>query len=105
MIIADIKEPWMPIEEAFAAQAYKELVREVGPKHSLRGKKAEAVARRQDCDDVLFILEGGGCAVVHLTFQGNEESDPRWPSTEIFSSIEEWRIKRMLPDHEDFVSL
>jgi hypothetical protein len=106
MKLPELKEPWLLIEQRFIATTADELAREVGPQHVLRGKKARAIARRQDCDDVLFALEDGtsACAVVHLTYSRREESDPRWPSTEIFSSLEEWHAKRMLPDHEDFVS-
>jgi len=35
---------------------------------------------------------------VHLTWSRHRESDPRWPETAIYGSIEEWRIARN--DHE-----
>ena len=101
-----VKEPWLLIEPVFAAAACAELRRELGPYHILKGKSVTALARRQDCDDVLFSIDGAAreCAVVHLTYSRKEEADPAWPFTEVFSSIEAWCTERMLPDHEDFVS-
>jgi hypothetical protein len=104
MKMDDLEQPWIPMEPSEVPKAFAELVREVGPKHPLRGKTAKAIARRQDCDDVLFQLADRGYAVVHLTFQGNEEIDPRWPETELFDSLEEWKERRMMPDHVDWIS-
>jgi hypothetical protein len=57
------------------------------------------VARRADGDDVLF-LSDTIVAVVHLTWAKNP--DPTQPSTEIFSSIEDFVSRRMNRDHDDF---
>jgi hypothetical protein len=104
MQIQELKQPWMTLEAKFTTSTVDELYREIGANHALNGKKVSAVARRQDCDDILFLFEGeAGCAVVHLTYRGKIEPDPRWPSTEIFVSLEAWRLQRMIPDHEEFV--
>ena len=49
-----------------------------------------AVARRQDCDDVLFVSvdEPPAVAVVHLTYANRPELDPRWPRTTFFDSMQ-----------------
>jgi hypothetical protein len=62
------------------------------------------LARRQDCDDVLFALEDGTgrVAVVHLSYQ--IERDPRWPSVEWFDGIEDFCRRRMQTDHAAFVA-
>jgi len=105
-MLPELKEPWLLIEERSVDATGAELRREVGPRHVLKGKKVRALARRQDCDDVLFAIEDGSntFAVVHLTYSRKEESDPQWPSTQIFSSLEDWCTKCMIPDHEDFTS-
>ena len=48
----------------------QELLREVGVGHPLHGLPVRTLARRQDCDDVLFAIEDGTerVAVVHLTW-------------------------------------
>ena len=78
-----------------------ELAREVGRGHPLAGRVAHAIARRRDADDVLFWLPAGPAllALVHLTWQGRRERDPRWPATQFFGSIEEWITTVMRPDH------
>jgi len=85
-------------------QATVELAREVGPGHLLWQVPVRVLARRQDCDDVLFALEDGTgrVAVVHLTWQ--IEHDPRWPSIELFDDLEDFRRHRMRSDHETFVA-
>lgn len=91
--------PWRATEETLE----DELGREVGTGHPLAGRPAHAVARRSDTDDVLFWLPAGPAllALVHLTWQGRRERDPRWPATELFASVDEWVMKVMRPDHAD----
>jgi hypothetical protein len=89
-------EPYSP--DGLAA----ELQREVGPGHPLFGKSARALAVARDRDDVLFEINDGSnvqYAVVHLTWQ--KESNPLWPGTEFFSSLESW-IEWMKADHDDY---
>ena len=88
----DLPEPWIkvsPLEINFEAELKKEL----GIGHPLFGRTVRAIARRADNDDVLF--EVSGClrpfAVVHLTWSGKIDQDPRWPATTTFSNLEKWR--------------
>jgi hypothetical protein len=85
-------EPWAKVD-ADGQRLEAELKKEVGPKHQLFGKLAKAIARRADCDDVLFEIAGdtNEYAVVHLTWSGSTERDPRWPATTLFSSLDAWR--------------
>ena len=94
--------PWKPVEDAADSLA-AELDRETVPSHPLFGESVRALARRIDCDDVLFELlrPQGGYAVVHLTW--NEEQDPRWPRTHLHDSFEAWLQAVMRPDHEEYV--
>lgn len=73
--------PWGAIGSPDLATALViELHRELGPGHVLYGKKVQAIACRQDCDDVLFLIDGAeACAVVHLTYSQRPEPDPAWP--------------------------
>ncbi|MDB5215338.1 MAG: hypothetical protein JWO86_3265, partial [Myxococcaceae bacterium] len=91
-------EPWNVVNNAQGLEA--ELARELVPGHPLHGRpNLRAVARRADGDDVLF-LSDTIVAVVHLTWAKNP--DPTQPSTEIFSSIEDFVSRRMNRDHDDF---
>ena len=80
-----------------------ELVREAGAGHPLFGKSANALARAENRDDVLFEFEDAGrirYAVVHLTWSHRREHAAEWPSTQMFDSLAHW-IELMKADHED----
>ncbi len=98
----DVLPPWTTVRDSAAPGA--ELSRELCDKHALHGSQARAIARREDNDDVLFALEGGPApfAVVHLTWSGKEEPDPRWPACELFETLSDWRRDRMKLDHEEW---
>ena len=98
------REPWGPIQPDYVTRAEKELQREICAGHVLFGKPVKAIGARQDCDDVLFQLEASApmFAVVHLTY--NKESDPKWPGTELFESLQDLLQKRMIPDAEDWIN-
>ena len=94
-------EPWEYFVDGASAPA--ELEREMPSGHVLYGRKAVCIARRYDCDDVLFRLPDGPApyAVVHLTYR--RENNPEWPWTVLFSSLEEWVEKCMKRDHRDYI--
>jgi hypothetical protein len=101
----EIRLPWQVIFDSPEAQRLAtELSSELSAKHVLFGLNASAVAKRIDRDDVLFELAGGGTplAVVHLTWQ--RESDPRWPTTRLFTSLAQWVQDEMWPAHEEWGS-
>ena len=79
-------DPWDDIDEATARTLEHELRLELPAAHPLAGTSAIAIARRQDRDDVLFELDDGGFAVVHLTLKRASETDARWPRATIFRS-------------------
>lgn len=93
-------EPWREASGGLEA----ELAREVGAGHPLSGCRAVSVGRRDDRDDVLFFLPDNlqPLAVVHLTWTGGRESNPQWPRTTFYSSVEDWVERRMRPDHLEF---
>jgi hypothetical protein len=78
--------PWIATD----APLHDELAREVSPRHPLAGRRALAIARRGTADDVLFWLPDGPAllAMVHLTWR--HETDPEWPFTQLFDSVEAW---------------
>ncbi len=80
-----------------------ELKREVCNKHILFSVDAQAIARRCDCDDVLFKLSNftHQYAVVHLTY--SRESDSTFPITELYVDLEDWVKNRMLLDNQDYM--
>jgi hypothetical protein len=98
-------KPWRAVGSN-APQLQKELAAELGPDHPLKGRDLRAVAVRQDCHDVLFVssTEPQVVAVVHLTYANRPESDPRWPETTLFESIQDWMERGMKADHDDFFS-
>jgi len=94
--------PWVEVtSEAVTLQ--KELAAELGPRHPLKNRDMRAVARRQDCDDVLFVSadEPRVVAVVHLTYANRPEADPRWPGTIFFQSMEDWIERGMTTEKRE----
>jgi hypothetical protein len=94
--------PWHPEESQGSSQ---QLALEVGPGHVLYGRKAIAVAFSLAQDDVLFFLPDGPTplAVVHLTYSPVAPSSPRYtpglPATALYSSLQDWIDRCMIPDH------
>ena len=98
------RRPWCPVTPKEANEFEEELRREVCKEHVLFNRKVKAIGHRIDCADVLFHVEDAGTqmAVSHLTWK--EESNYNWPSTEFFTSTEDWIKTRMVPDVEDYQS-
>ncbi len=78
---------WRDVFGSEAASLEGELARELRSDHPLFGRRARAVARRTDCDDVAFEVESGGFCVVHLTW--TKESGGRWPRYEFVDRVPE----------------
>ncbi|MBF0503325.1 MAG: hypothetical protein HQM09_24615 [Candidatus Riflebacteria bacterium] len=94
-------EPWRAIKDE-GMDLVSELKIEVSVQHVLFNRHAVAIACRCDCDDVLFRLDDGSCAVVHLTWSGKREQDPGFPSTTIHNTLEDFVRDIMLPDAEEY---
>ena len=98
--------PWQPLEGGTPDDGtVRELRREICRLHVLHGVPVRPIARRQDCDDVLFeLLDGSGrFAVVHLTYARSREIDPRWPETTLFESWRQFE-RQMRDDHADWAA-
>jgi hypothetical protein len=67
----------------------EELRKECSPEHVLASRAFVGVAACGGCDSALFELDGGEWAVVHLTYAGRPEGDPRWPDVEAVGSWED----------------
>jgi hypothetical protein len=70
-----------------------ELQRELSSDHALFGVLVEVVADRDGAsDDVLFrrFDNRARFAVVHLTWRGSTEIDPRWPHVVFEGTFEEF---------------
>jgi hypothetical protein len=105
MSISSWLEPWTPIERAEERIALEaELRLELGAAHPLSSLPTVALARRHDRDDVLFEIDQGRVAEVHLTWRRSREPDPRWPETIIYECATAWVDERMRPHHEAFLS-
>jgi hypothetical protein len=96
-------EPWVVIDK-YADELVAELERELPEQHILYKKPVKALARRTDCDDVLFQIcdSSEQVAVVHLTWSGKQDLHTKFPWTEIFTSFAEFEKSRMQPDALEF---
>jgi hypothetical protein len=94
--------PWQPLSTS-GIGFVRELAKELSDRHALIGVPVVAVAKRSDCDDVLFATADTTkpLAVVHLTWSGHAEPDPTWPFTTIYKSWQDWIERCMRSDHEE----
>ncbi len=93
--------PWYPTDDPRDCSGLEgQLKREVSADHVLSGEAVRLLARRSDTDDALFELADVRVAEVHLTWRRTRETDPRWPGTVIFRSLEEWGQLSMEPLHQ-----
>ena len=97
-------EPWSSTEESgetYLKTFADQLALETRHGHILHGVPVRLIGRG-DGDDALFeLLDGTGrVAQVHLVWQGQQK--PPWPMATIFSNLDEWRVKSMVPDHREW---
>lgn len=100
-------EPWVSIDEygpATAQAMAHRLARELGRDYPLYGVRVETLARRGDCDDVLYrLLDGTGrVAVVHLTWTSDPPERYPYPWATLYPSFEAWADEGMAGDHREF---
>jgi hypothetical protein len=85
-------DPWVDLRGGGLEEAKErerllaELRAEVVDGHPLHGVDLVVVGRSYRQDDVLFALNDGRWAVVHLTFARPDR--PPWPSTSFYDSVE-----------------
>lgn len=100
-------EPWASTEsqdEAIGKAFRKQLEVEVARGHVLYGLPVQLIARGNGDDALFEILDGSSrVAEVHLTWKNGKESLP-WPHTTVYSGVEEWAEKSMLPAHEEWLA-
>ena len=98
--------PWKPLSDSGAKFFEAELARELVPHHLLHSHRTCAVAITVESDDVLYRLEDGSFAQVHLTHARNPaETVTSFPRTRTFETLVDWMITVMLPDHVDHFGL
>ena len=83
---------WRHVSNDETRKLLAELARELSPKHSLAGVELEVLARSEANDDVLFrrVDDPERVTVVHLTWRGAIEGDPRWPSVVFDGSFDDF---------------
>lgn len=92
-------KPWKALSEAGAKVYEDELARELAVHRPLYGHQFYAVAITVESDDVLYRLDDGTFAQVHLTFMKESPERPGWPGHDVFETLADWMIERMLPSH------
>jgi len=88
-----LPEGWFLTSADDARRLLDELQRELAPGHALSGVTLEPFADRGGArDDVLFrrLDNPARFAIVHLTWRGTTEPDPRWPSIVFEGTFEEF---------------
>ena len=91
------REPWCACS---LIELQQELERELSVGSCLFGVTACTVARRKDCDDVLFELFGdhapGEFAKVHLVWSG------KYPRITVYPTFQHWVSECMQPEADEW---
>ncbi|XAH25411.1 hypothetical protein AAFF27_09515 [Xylophilus sp. GW821-FHT01B05] len=100
----DWLEPWTSTagaDDGYLRTFAEQLARETSRGHELHQVPVKLIGRGNG-DDALFELQDGTgrVAQVHLVWQGRQK--PPWPGTAIFASLEDWRIKSMIPENREW---
>ena len=97
----DWLSPWSPISQNDRKGIEDELRREMPEGHVLAQCEILAIGASDNYDDFLFATDcpNKPIAAVHLTWSA--ETDPAWPSTVVYASIDEW-VVAMNEDHVNF---
>jgi hypothetical protein len=93
-------KPWRRVTDEQAMFFEGELKRVLAPHHPLFGRHLAAAAVTCETDDVLFQLDEGVLAQVHLTYALHPEA-PGFPYCQMFSTFGDWMLEAMLSDHLD----
>ncbi|WP_133487720.1 hypothetical protein [Aliiroseovarius marinus] len=83
-----LPQNWMPLGVFQKLYFQRALKRQMAPGHVLQGRRFRAVAKDASSDDVLYILDDGQAAVVHLTW--TKETSAAWPSTALYPSLSDF---------------
>jgi len=102
--------PWHSADEEEGDDDYRaaweeELALECSPEHQLYGLSVRMLGQRRGCDTAVFALADGRVAQVHLTWIEDMETDPRFPASGIYDSVQQWIDEEMIPDHKDWAKL
>ena len=80
-------EDWDIIDATSSPKWLKQLNSELNRTHPLYRRATKALARCYGQDDVLYQLDGGKCAIVHLTYSRNNADG--WPRFVAFEKLED----------------
>ena len=59
------------------------------------------VVRSKAADDVLFSMNNGQVAIVHLTWSAQAETPP-WPRHRLYPTLDAWAQQLMKPEHAEY---
>lgn len=95
--------PWHGVtDDAIRKGLLEQLQKEMPFGHVLTGEALHLIARRSDTDDALFVLSDDRVAEVHMTWRRGRETDPRFPVTSVFPTLDDWITESMIPTHQSF---
>ena len=96
-----VREPWYTVSDESVEALVSELRREAVAGHPLYDVDVVVIARREDRDDVAFMVPDGRVAVVHLTWSGRPESNSRYPTVIWYEGTDAFQL-RLDDDHSEF---
>lgn len=78
--------PWRAVPAGEADGLARQLRHEVAASHRLHGRGARVIGRSEASDDIALALDGGGYAIVHLTWASQPMPMPEvFPATSFYA--------------------
>jgi hypothetical protein len=81
-------KPWRALHRDEGSFLIDQTKKEVGPGHVLFDRVRDVLARRDDVNDILFALDDGHFARVHLTWEKLRPCRPPLPWTVVYPCVE-----------------
>lgn len=78
---------WMTVDNIHGGKLATEFYRELHHSHALYGIEVMALSKSEGMDDVLFSMDNGKCAIVHLTYA--KEKTEKFPRFLLFDTVEQ----------------
>ncbi|MGE3303988.1 MAG: hypothetical protein AB7M12_12850 [Hyphomonadaceae bacterium] len=81
---------WLGVSEAESAALAVALSRALAPGHILHARRFTPIARREDQEDVLLLMDDGEVAEMHMSWAG-APATPEFPGALLFIDLDQWR--------------
>jgi hypothetical protein len=93
-----LPQPWFRPADRQAEALRREALAEIGPDHELAGRDLVTVAACGGCDRVVFQVDDGTFAIIHLTWSKTRPEQVGYPKFRRIGSL--FALRHEFGDHD-----